>query len=197
MKRNRFLIFTVSIVAMGSVIVSCKKLEKNVYNDVPTANFYQTPAQIAAGVAPIYAALVPLQTEAVFQANEVTSDEMVVPTRGGDWFDGGKWQAMWKHAFTADIGTFNDAWNNLNTGITKANFILNILNNLPTKPANINSINAEIKVVRDYYIFLLMDMYGNEPLVTDFKTDQSKVVTVARKDVYAYLINDLTNNVPL
>lgn len=197
MKRNRFLIFTTSIIAVGSIIVSCKKLEKNVYNDVPTENFYQTPAQIAAGVAPVYAALVPLQTEGVFQANEVSSDEMVVPTRGGDWFDGGKWQALWKHSFTSDIGTFNDAWNNLSTGITKANFILNILTNLPTKPANINSITAEVKVVRDYYIFYLMDMYGNVPLVTDFNTDPSKVGTVARKDVYAFLVNDLKANVPL
>lgn len=197
MKRNRILIFTMSVIAMGSVIVSCKKLEKNVYNDVPTENFYQTPAQIAAGVAPVYAALVPLQTEAVFQANEVSTDEMIVPTRGGDWFDGGKWQALWKHSFTSDIGTFNDAWNNLSTGITKANFILNILANLPTKPTNINAITAEVKVVRDYYIFYLMDMYGNVPLVTDFNTDPSKVGTVARKDVYAFLIKDLTENVPL
>jgi hypothetical protein len=197
MKRNRFLIFTMSIFVVGSVIVSCKKLEKNVYNDVPIANFYQTPAQIAAGVAPAYAALVPLQTEAVFQANEASTDELIVPTRGGDWFDGGKWQALWKHSFTSDIGTFNDAWNNLSTGISKANFILNILNNLPTKPSNITSINAEVKVLRDYYLFYLMDMFGNVPLVTDFNTDPSKVVTVARKDIYAYLISDLTANVPL
>ena len=197
MKRNRFLIFTMSMVALGSMIVSCKKLEKNIYNDVPTENFYQTPAQITAGIAPTYAALVPLQTEAVFQSNEATTDEMIVPTRGGDWFDGGKWQALWKHAFTPDIGTFNDGWNNLSTGITKANFILDILNKLATKPSNIATINAEIKVLRDYYIFYLMDMYGNVPLVTDFNTDPSKVVTVQRKDVYAFLETDLKANVPL
>ncbi|MDN3550458.1 RagB/SusD family nutrient uptake outer membrane protein [Mucilaginibacter aquaedulcis] len=197
MKRNRSLIFTMSMIAMGSVIVSCKKLEKNVYNDVPTSNFYQTPAQIAAGVAPVYTALTPLQTEGVFQANEASSDEMIVPTRGGDWFDGGKWQALWKHSFTADVLTFNDAWGNLSAGISKANFILNILNGLPTKPANIDNINAEVKVMRDYYLFYLMDMYGNVPLVTDFNTDPSKVTTVARKDVYTFLINDLKANVPL
>lgn len=197
MKRNRFLIFTMSILVMGCVIVSCKKLDKNVYNDVPAENFYQTPEQITAGVSPIYTAMTPLQTDGVFQANEATSDEMIVPTRGGDWFDGGKWQALWKHAFTPDVLTFNDAWGNLSTGISKANFILDVLNNLPNKPANLNNVIAEVKVMRDYYLFYLMDMYGNVPLVTDFKTDPSKVGTVARKDVYAFLISDLTANVPL
>lgn len=197
MKKRRLILFTMATVAMANIIASCKKLEKNVYNDVPTASFYQTPAQIAAGVAPAYNALTPLQTEGVFQANEASSDEMIVPTRGGDWFDGGKWQALWQHNFTADVGTFNDAWNNLNSGISKSNFVLNILNNLATKPENIASINAEVKVLRDYYIFYLMDMFGNIPLVTDFNTDPSKVVTVDRKTVYAFLESDLLANVPL
>ena len=34
--------------------------------------------------------------------NEVTTDECVVPTRGPDWGDGGRWVRLKKHSYKAD-----------------------------------------------------------------------------------------------
>jgi hypothetical protein len=55
--------------------------------------FWQTPDQVAAGVAPAYSGLRNYALgNAVFNLNELSSDEIIVPTRGGDWADNGIWE---------------------------------------------------------------------------------------------------------
>ena len=76
-------------------------------------------------------------------------------------------------------------------------FYFKCVDSLPQKPANIANINAELKVLRDYFYFLVMDMYGNVPLVTDYNTDPNSITNSSRKDVFNYLENDLKENVPL
>ena len=88
--------------------VSCTKLKTNVYSVVPSTSFWQTPEQVAAGVAPAYSNLNNVQTIGGTIANMVegVTDEMVVPTRGNDWGDAGHWNALWFHSYERT----NDNW---------------------------------------------------------------------------------------
>lgn len=196
MKRKQLLMITCTILA-GSIAQSCTKLDKQVYDVTPTENFYKTPEQLAAGIAPAYNSLTAIPDGNVNQLNEISSDEMIVPTRGNDWYDGGQWQSFWLHGFKPDVSKFNDAWNDINSGIGRANFTLNILNNLADKPTTLPATIAELKVLRAYYLFLFMDMYGNVPVVTDYNTDPSKVVQSTRAEAYKFLIGELNTNIPL
>ena len=38
----------------------------------------------------------------VYDLNSFTTDEQIIPTRGGDWYDGGYWQDLHNHAWTTD-----------------------------------------------------------------------------------------------
>ena len=40
----------------------------------------------------------------VYDLNTLTTDEALLPTRGGDWYDGGLWQGLFLH----DWGVNND-----------------------------------------------------------------------------------------
>ena len=196
MKRKKLLVVTCSALLVGSILPSCTKLDKKIYSVEPTGNFYQTPDQIAAGVAPAYIAMQNIPDGNVMQMNEITSDEIIVPTRGNDWYDGGQWQGLWLHKFKPDVFV-DGGWSDLNNGIGKVNFTLNILAGLQNKPSNYNAIVAELKVLRAYFFYQLMDMFGNIPLVTDYNTDPSKVTQKDRATVYAFLESELTTNVPL
>lgn len=196
MKNKKNLLLLLLLAAAGSFIGSCKKLPQNTFSAVTVENFFQTPQQIAAGLAPAYTAATPLQTENVFQLNEATTDEMVIPTRGNDWYDGGEHQQLWLHTVDANNQNDNGGWTDLSNGITKCNFVISIINGLPSKPANAPALIAEISVLRDYYIFLMTDLYGNIPLVTTYSTSAS-LAPVKRSDIYAYLVSDLLKNVPL
>src|SRR6185312_1122432 len=196
MKRKKILVVTCSALLIGSIMPSCTKLDKKIYSVEPTGNFYQTPDQIAAGVAPAYIAMQAIPDGNVMQMNEITSDEIIVPTRGNDWYDGGQWQGLWLHKFKPDVFV-DGGWGDLNNGIGKVNFTLNILGSLQNKPANYDAIVAELKVLRAFFFYQLMDMFGNVPLVTDYNTDPSKVTQKDRATVYAFLESELTTNVPL
>jgi hypothetical protein len=181
----------------GLIITSCTKLDQKVYSVVPNDNFWQTPDQIAAGIAPAYQALTGIPNGAYYNLTEATTDEQIVPTRGGDWYDNGNWQALWMHTYSPTLGPVNDTWNSIYNGIGKINFTLSIVDNLPQKPDNIANIDAELKTLRAYYYFLAMDMFGNVPLVTDFNVDPADVKTVKRADVFTFVEKELKDNLPL
>jgi len=196
MKRKKHLIIACTVILVGGIVQSCTKLDKKIYSVEPTGNFYQTPDQLKAGIAPAYVALQSIPDGNVMNMNEITTDEIIVPTRGNDWYDGGQWQGLWLHKFKPDVFV-DGGWSDLNNGIGKVNFTLNILNGLASKPSNYDAIVAELKVLRAYFLFQMMDMFGRVPVVIDYNTDPSKVTQKTRAEVYAFLETELTTNVPL
>jgi len=176
----------------------CAKLDSKVYSVVPNENFWQTPDQIAAGIAPAYTALQALPSGNTFETNEVSSDEIVIPIRGGDWLDNNVHVQEWLHNWPVDNSNINGAWNDLFNGIGKANFTLSIVNSLPTPPPNLEAINAEVKVLRDFFYFKAMDMFGQVPYVTSFNVDPSTVNnSITRTALFDSIETDLKANIPL
>lgn len=197
MKRKNYYKAFATTILCASIVVSCTKLDQKVYSVVPDENFWQTPDQIAAGLAPAYQALTGIPDGDVRDLNEIPGGEIIVPTRGNDWYDNGNWQALWTHNWKPDFGPINNAWGALFNGIGKANFTLSVVNSLPTPPSNIDNINAELKVLRAYYYYMAMDMFGNVPLVTDFNTDPNSVTNSDRKAVYDFIEKEIKDNITL
>ncbi len=195
MKSNKNI--TTAIFSFCLLAVSCTKLEKNVYSVIPNDEFWKTPEQIAAGVAPAYQALQSIPDGNVYNLSTATTDEQIVPTRGGDWDDGGKWRQLWLHTWDKKTNTINDAWNDVYNGIGKINFILSVVNNLQSKPDNLDNINAELKTLRAYYYFLAMDLFGNVPLVVDFNTDPNSVTNSTRAEIFKFVETELKENIEL
>jgi hypothetical protein len=190
----------IPILLLAAIIIpGCTKLDSKVYDQVSPDNFFKTPQQINATLAQAYTPMTNIPCGNIFQLNEISTDEMIVPTRGNDWYDGGKWQGLWTHNFLFDYDVINGGWSDAASGIAKCNFVLNIVNTLPasSKPSNADQIIAEIKVLRAYYYYLFMDMYGHVPLITDYNTDPSKAGQAPRTDVYNFIETELNTNIPL
>ena len=74
-----------------------------------------------------------------------TSDESLVPTRGGDWDDNGAWRVMHNHTWNADLGSILGTFNSLN----KINFdATNVLAFGPTAGQA-----AEARFLRAYSLY--------------------------------------------
>ena len=85
-----------------------------------------------------------------------TSDESLVPTRGGDWDDNGAWRVMHNHMWNADLGSILGTFNSLN----KINFdATNVLAFGPTAGQA-----AEARFLRAYSLYNLLDFYGQYPI---------------------------------
>src|ERR1051326_6870740 len=171
---------------------SCTKLRTNVYDQVK--NFWHTPDQIAAGVAPAYSGLrdyAPLNS--MYNLHEVSTDEVIVPTRGADWYDNGTWEKMWKHTWVPDLYFFEDGWQFIYGGIARVNTILQAVDQIDPKPTDLVSIKAELKLVRAFYYYLGIDLFGNIPIVENNNVPISQLGNKSRKEVFDYIEKEIKN----
>ena len=65
----------------------------------------------------------------IYDYNTLTTDEAIIPIRGGDWYDGGLWNAMYQHRWTADDQSLYDTWKYLYKVIVLANKSLDVIEN--------------------------------------------------------------------
>ena len=124
-----------------------------------------TPDQIAAGVAPAYSALrsygpgFPFGNPNVYSLNEMSTDEMIVPNRATDWGDDVMWEEMWKHTWGPNHPFLIEGWQFIYGGIARVNSILQAVDQIDPKPAELPSIIAELKTIRAFYYY-----HGTRPV---------------------------------
>lgn len=93
--------------------------------------------------------------ENMYALSEVTTDELVVPTRGTDWGDNGVWRQLHTHTWTPAHLFIKNAWNNLNQNVFRATEIIE------SNPDA--SVLAEAKFLRAFNMFFIMDYFGSVP----------------------------------
>lgn len=97
--------------------------------------------------------------ESYFSAVEVSTDEAVITQKGGDWFDGGIWLDMHRHQWQVTHPALRNMWNNAYGGIAECNRLIEE-----------NTVGAEgiaqLKTLRAFFYWRLMDSFGRVKLVT-------------------------------
>jgi len=184
--------------------ISCTDLNEELYDKVKDENFGKTAKEIDALVGGAYSSLRgfgdPISNsyptcEYVFFLNEVSSDEATIPTRGTDWYDGGQYQDAQKHTINADNRMVLSAWRYCYAGIAKINSIIYQIDKSGLTEAAKAPIYAELKGLRAYYYYLLLDMFGNVPIVTNFE-DQGLPSNSSRQEVYNFVEKELKDALP-
>lgn len=183
---------------IGLMLVgSCTNLdEKNYLYDAATAeNFGQTEAEIVSLIAAAYTNLYGSfgADGTIMCLTEVPSDELVVPTRGPDWGDGGHWVRLKLHTYKPNDPKIGGTWDFLFKGVNTCNRVLAILEPIGTPTSE--KFISELKALRAIYYYWLLDLFGNVPISTDFsKTDPPANNT--RKEVYDFVEKELTDALP-
>ena len=169
-------------------------LDENPTSVITPDNFFQNEEEILGGLAQVYGALQrPVQWN-YYNMTEVSSDEIVIPTRGQDWFDNGRWLQVHQHAWTAnnnaglDGDGLNGAWNELYGGIADANILLAGLGNVTV--ADQDLFVAEARTLRAIFYWLLQDLFGGVPLVTD--TEIIPRPRATRAEIFNFVVQELT-----
>lgn len=192
---SSFLVKALGVTALVS-IVGCTDLEENPFDEIPTENFGETEEQfialIGAGYTSLYGYLG--NHNSYWSLQEISSDEMVIPTRGADWGDGGQWVRVHTHTMNPAEESINNAWTFLYGGIATANRLIESIEDLNPElaPPFIN----ELRGLRALYYYSLMDLYGNVPLVTSFFDAESNPSNASRREVFDYVVSELVDIIP-
>ncbi len=182
----------ISILAVGILLnSSCTKIQDPLYDSVNENDFPENLTQLAIVPSPAYKQMQYfLDGGGWWFAQELTSDEMVCPTRHTDWADGGKWAVLHTHEWTNTTEAVSSMWGNFIDGTRFANKIIERLQELPQTESSIISI-SKMKILRSYYYYLLIDNYGDVPYVTKFKD----AVAEPEKEPRATIFNNITQEI--
>jgi len=191
----------VLVVFMMGVSQSCTNLDEDLYDSVTPDQFLQGDEQFVSALGAAYSGMRGYATGGDQSMQEVSTDEMLVPTRGQDWDDGGHWRRMSLHSYNYEDGQPNDAWGFYFGGVNNCNRNIALFQDLlasgQVEQEAAEALIAELTVLREFFHFLALDAFGNIPIVTDFKSDVANPPTVQRADVYAFVEESLRNNVDL
>ena len=169
---------------------ACTNLTEVPKDALTPDNAFKTDVEVLAGVASVYAGLRNTMW-GYYNLSEITTDEMIVPTRGQDWYDNGRWLEIYKQSWSANSGSaiddMNGVWNDMFSGVARANLMIEVINK--AGGANKDVTLAELRTLRAWYYYVLMDFFGGVPLVTDTKVE--KRPRVARDSIYRFVVAEL------
>ena len=202
MKKYLYLYVTI---AAGLTLTSC--LDDEPKASLQIENAYQDANTLAIGtVAEIYNYIGGNQKSqglqgcerGVYDLNTFTTDEAMLPTRGGDWYDGGLWQGLYNHTWTEEESMLEATWNYLYKVVILCNHHIYTLyeNHDKLDEATLASYVAELRGVRAMFYFYMMDLFGRVPIIEGTSTDIATVKQSSRSEVFHYLIKELQEVLP-
>lgn len=193
MKKLGLYIF--SCAGMLLVLASCHKLDVPVKTELTPEVFPQNSQQFIQASGPVYVAFRGNYSLDYWFMQTLSTDEAILPARGGNWYDGQNYSMLHYHSWTKDHGWTNGCWNYLSTVIGSANQALSVLNQtMPAGSAKQTGL-AEIRMMRALSYFMLMDLYGNVPIDTVYG-DYTPKVNVARADVFKFIESEVNSCLP-
>lgn len=137
----------------------------------------------------------------IYDYNTLTTDEAMIPIRGGDWYDGGLWNAMYQHRWTADDQSLYDTWKYIYKVIVLANKSLDIISSKSVllSAAQQQEYSAEVRAIRAMFYYYAMDMFGRVPLV--LSTDEQRYSSqfqgqTDRSSVFHFIFQELQQVLP-
>ncbi|MDG2431235.1 RagB/SusD family nutrient uptake outer membrane protein [Flavobacterium sp.] len=151
MKKNNFLKYSLFVGALA-LTVSCTNLDEKILDATEITN-----ADPDAILNSAYKGLREFQgQDGIFAIQELSTDFVIVPTRAGDWGDGGAWLQDHQHTWDANSREINTAWRQMLSNVYNCDLALAITGIAPQKA-------AEAKFLKAYYYYNAIDMYGQVP----------------------------------
>lgn len=195
----RYFVRAITLVLFGGMIlgtgVSCTDLSENPTAEITQANFNPSEKDIPNLVAPVYTPLRSFMAccYSYIGMQEEAADLFIKPARPNGW--GGPYLPYHRHEWDPShpyTGNYNTFFN----GVNAANRVIYQIESgtVPLEDPLRTEVLAELKVARAFYYALLLDNFGNVPIVTDFTLEEAPEQNT-RQEVYDFVVQELNDNI--
>ena len=177
--------------------MGCNNLDEVVYSSVTEQTYNYSVNDFVPNVAAAYAALSYNYVYCYWQTQELSGCCIVTPPNSTGWDDGGIFKRLHFHTWNSELSQIEDLWNNYYKGVLLCNSAIERIENgiIPAPSEEIKQEGlAELKALRAYYYWILMDNFGDIPFVLTTNKDLPK--KTARSDIFDYLVNELLEVIP-
>lgn len=202
--KHRF--FALSVLALSLSLTSC--LDETPKDQIPETEIYDSANSLYVNaVASLYNYIGAHEEgeglqgtcRGIYDYNTLTTDEAIIPIRGGNWYDGGLWKNMYDHTWTATDTDLYNVWKYLYKVIVLSTKSLETIEKhkaLLTEQQRVDYA-AEVRAVRAMYYYYAMDMFGRIPILQSSTQKTADIRQSNRSDVFWYVVKELQDVAPL
>lgn len=202
--KHRF--FALSVLALSLSLTSC--LDETPKDQIPETEIYDSANSLYVNaVASLYNYIGAHEEgeglqgtcRGIYDYNTLTTDEAIIPIRGGNWYDGGLWENMYDHTWTATDTDLYNVWKYLYKVIVLSTKSLETIEKhkaLLTEQQRVD-FAAEVRAVRAMYYYYAMDMFGRIPILQSSTQKTADIRQSNRSDVFWYVVKELQDVAPL
>jgi hypothetical protein len=187
------------IALLGGIICTmpfCHKLDVPITSELTPDVFPQNQSQFIQAAGPAYAALRGNFSLDYHFMQSQSTDESIMPARGGNWYDNQNYRMLHYHSWTPDHGFTGSGWNWCSTIVGTTNQALSILGKtMPETNTTKPTMLAELRMVRAIAYFMWMDLYGNVPIITTYGEFEPKANST-RAEVFAFIESEIKAVLP-
>lgn len=132
----------------------------------------------------------------IYDLNTFTTDETIMPTRGGDWYDGGFWQGLYLHRWGVNNEAVYATWEYLYRTVILCNGSLERIQDFAEKhpEENVADCVAEVRALRAMFYYYIMDLFGSVPLIEKSDPEVEDIVQEKRSKVFNFIVKELTES---
>jgi starch-binding outer membrane protein, SusD/RagB family len=124
----------------------------------------------------------------MFALDEMSTDALVGPTRGGDWDDNGAWRQIHTHTWDPVHVEVRNSWNSLLSNVYNCNQV--IYNNGST-----NEI-VQARFLRAFYYYNVVDLFGSAPYREQGSDQKDDPKVWSRTEATEFCISELEAILP-
>ncbi|MEO7394860.1 MAG: RagB/SusD family nutrient uptake outer membrane protein [Chitinophagaceae bacterium] len=179
-------IFIVFIVFGIVVLNSCSKLDERFQGDLTQGGINSGTTNSAILLQSVYNALGKVFTFhlSVFPLQEVSTDELIFPTRGTDWDDNGTWRVIHEQKWLTNNEIIINCFNSLNGIVYTATDLLRYNPSIQEQ--------AEGRFIRAWAMYLILDFFDQVP----YREPGESLIQPSRVrkgiDALNYIISEIT-----
>jgi hypothetical protein len=182
------------VLAIG-LLWSCEDLDVPITTQLTPEVFPQNSTQFIQTTGPVYVSFRSDFSFAWWWSQSLSTDEAILPARGGNWFDNRNYIAMHFHDWTVDNGIIGSLWYWSSSVIGKSNQAISILEGAMPAGTEKSTLISELKTMRAISYFVMMDNYGAVPLDTLYG-DFSSHAKSSRVEVFNFIEKELKKAIP-
>lgn len=191
--KNKILKRAVVSFAFIMMLFGCTDLDVPVKSELTPDIFPQTAEDFFAVAGPVYSNLSSLYFKTYWFLQECSTDAMILTANGGHWYDDGRYANYHYHTWNKDQRFIREGWQWSFSGISTCNRILELYESAEESDVKTQTI-AEIRAMRAFYYFLIMDLYGDAPLIAE--SGQEVTVRDSRADIFNFIESELQAVIP-
>ena len=181
MKKNKILLLTVTVAAFFALFQACS-VEPVYYSQSTPELFFDTQEKVYQRMGRPFTHWAWCMADHQAHSNflllqEMTTDEMLVPSRYNDWYDGGRYLLMYQHDFTPTTPGVNDAWRAFAMGVAQTWSAKDDIDQFVDFdalrfPANArDEILMQLQTLAAFFYLNGLDLFGGVPLYTSNQGD--------------------------